>query len=527
MWAAPVVSGGQGLARILDARNEGLYGWTVGLSFAGDQHGAEHMNDLNIVTWNNSALRAFGSWVPFEPLEVIGSVGLGYFYPVQIPGTSPTIGPWDVELGAKYTWPLEFWAVGADARFFLPTMAPAFGGPRFGGALRLIASTEIDIVSVHLNLGGKFIDQPEALLGVGVEVLYEFLNPYLELTAEVTPDAAPLRLTPGLRIVTNPGISFFYAGDFGLNRAARSVDIDNEYYVNQSSFGVAYSPASKVEVVKRKANFHIKVTDASTDLPVAAQVSISDHYPGSFMLGSSGERVLEVESGRYQVTVSAPGYASQTFGIRFSPRRTASVDVALDRGAGEAYLAIRVIDHGTNQPVPSAVVSINGMSQTTPVSGDVNFNLEPGTYDVLVSAAGYRQASEKVIVSRDIPLALNISMLSEETRISLSGINFATASAEILPSSYPSIDEAARFLEGNPDLRVEIQGHTDSQGSASANLSLSQRRAEAVRNYLVNVHGVPPWRLVAQGYGESSPVASNDTEAGRAANRRVEMVVLP
>lgn len=75
----------------------------------------------------------------------------------------------------------------------------------------------------------------------------------------------------------------------------------------------------------------------------------------------------------------------------------------------------------------------------------------------------------------------------------------------------------------NPELRIEVQGHTDSQGSDDYNLDLSQRRAETVVEYL-SLFGVAEDRLTARGYGESEPVDTNDTEAGRVKNRRVELV---
>ncbi len=72
-----------------------------------------------------------------------------------------------------------------------------------------------------------------------------------------------------------------------------------------------------------------------------------------------------------------------------------------------------------------------------------------------------------------------------------------------------------------PEVRVEIQGYTDSVGKASANLALSHKRAESVRQYLVNA-GIDPTRLTSAGYGEENPVSSNATPTGRAQNRRIE-----
>lgn len=112
----------------------------------------------------------------------------------------------------------------------------------------------------------------------------------------------------------------------------------------------------------------------------------------------------------------------------------------------------------------------------------------------------------------------------ERTR--LEGVNFAYNSAELLPESFPVLDKAGQLLVDVPEMRVRIEGHTDSDGSETYNLSLSQRRAEAVRNYLISKFGIDPARIQARGLGESSPIASNDTPEGKALNRRVEFVIL-
>jgi OOP family OmpA-OmpF porin len=111
-----------------------------------------------------------------------------------------------------------------------------------------------------------------------------------------------------------------------------------------------------------------------------------------------------------------------------------------------------------------------------------------------------------------------------EERLVLRGVNFATDSAEIDPASAVVLDVVADQLRSRPGLRIGVEGHTDSVGSEAYNQSLSQRRADAVRSYLVR-KGVPAERLTARGLGESSPVASNDTAEGRALNRRVELEV--
>jgi outer membrane protein OmpA-like peptidoglycan-associated protein len=117
-------------------------------------------------------------------------------------------------------------------------------------------------------------------------------------------------------------------------------------------------------------------------------------------------------------------------------------------------------------------------------------------------------------------------VVGEDNIIIMDQVNFATNQAKILSDSYPTLDEVARVLKENPQLeRVRIEGHTDDRGSADYNQKLSQRRANSVRKYLIE-RGINPDRLEAVGYGESQPIADNDTEEGRAKNRRSEFVIL-
>lgn len=107
----------------------------------------------------------------------------------------------------------------------------------------------------------------------------------------------------------------------------------------------------------------------------------------------------------------------------------------------------------------------------------------------------------------------------------LHGVNFKTASAELLEESYYVLEQVFNSLEAYPAIRVEIGGHTDNQGDDKSNLTLSYARAKSVLNYLA-LRGIDGSRLVAKGYGESRPIASNDNAEGRAKNRRVELVPL-
>jgi OOP family OmpA-OmpF porin len=107
----------------------------------------------------------------------------------------------------------------------------------------------------------------------------------------------------------------------------------------------------------------------------------------------------------------------------------------------------------------------------------------------------------------------------------LKGVNFETAKAVLLPSASATLDTVATALLAHPTVKVQISGYTDNVGKPANNLKLSQDRADAVKAYLVS-KGVPSDQVVAKGFGEENPIAPNDSDAGKASNRRVELKIL-
>ena len=114
--------------------------------------------------------------------------------------------------------------------------------------------------------------------------------------------------------------------------------------------------------------------------------------------------------------------------------------------------------------------------------------------------------------------------LGEKGHIAIYGIYFDTDKATIKPESKPTLDEMAKLLNGQPQLKVFIVGHTDSQGSYEHNMTLSRQRAEAVAAALAGSYRIARNRLYTAGVGYLAPIGSNASEDGRALNRRVELV---
>ena len=108
-------------------------------------------------------------------------------------------------------------------------------------------------------------------------------------------------------------------------------------------------------------------------------------------------------------------------------------------------------------------------------------------------------------------------------KLVMEGVNFGSGSASLTSESFAILDKVVEGLKDNPEVNIEVRGYTDSQGRASTNQQLSEKRAQTVMNYLINV-GIDASRLRAVGYGEEDPIADNNTAAGRAKNRRIEFV---
>jgi outer membrane protein OmpA-like peptidoglycan-associated protein len=129
-------------------------------------------------------------------------------------------------------------------------------------------------------------------------------------------------------------------------------------------------------------------------------------------------------------------------------------------------------------------------------------------------------------VDRDgCPMSTQETQLLDTGKLSLENVYFDLDKATIKPESYPALDEVGKILAKWPELKIEIGGHTDNTGTDEYNHDLSQSRAQAVLEYLTSKFSLRKDQYSAKGYGETRPVASNDTKEGRAKNRRVEFTV--
>jgi outer membrane protein OmpA-like peptidoglycan-associated protein len=173
----------------------------------------------------------------------------------------------------------------------------------------------------------------------------------------------------------------------------------------------------------------------------------------------------------------------------------------------------------------SSKKSYSGISDSR---GNFDIKLPKGeTFRILISAFGEQKEYSTLTIPQGRGLVTGELIVKFElpAQITLEDVLFESGSAKLNPSSYKSLDELAAFMKRKTDMEIEIAGHTDNVGNESNNLVLSQKRSESVRNYLIS-KGISPTRLVAKGYGQSEPVADNDSDGGRRQNRRTEVRII-
>ena len=163
-------------------------------------------------------------------------------------------------------------------------------------------------------------------------------------------------------------------------------------------------------------------------------------------------------------------------------------------------------------------------------SGEFTASLKNfGWYIISVSAHGYLESTDTLWVTnskkRTIHKDFNLAPIEVGLTVALNNIYFNFGKTSLSEQSFPELDKVVKLFKENPGVAFEIAGHTDSDGPDDYNLILSQGRAQAVVNYLVG-HGVTGSQLMAQGYGETKPIDTSQTKAGKAKNRRVEFKVL-
>ena len=198
----------------------------------------------------------------------------------------------------------------------------------------------------------------------------------------------------------------------------------------------------------------------------------------------------------------------------------------------------KVYNEKTKEPL-NAKISYNGLddglnygvARTNPSTGEYLIVLPYGkNYDFTGSAEGFLGVSDNLDLTgigeyQELERNLYLVPIEVGATVRLNNIFFETGKADLKSQSFMELSRVVDFMNQNPKVKIELSGHTDNVGDKTFNKNLSQKRADAVLTYLIS-KGISADRIVAKGYGMEKPVADNDTEKGKALNRRVEFTIL-
>lgn len=285
------------------------------------------------------------------------------------------------------------------------------------------------------------------------------------------------------------------------------------------------------------------VKDAKTLKPLNAHITIKDLYKSIvYEVTEQNEYRKELPFARgYTIYVEAEGYypQSSTFALYERDAKTGvernflltpieKVKIAKIQGT--------VYNQDTKEKIPNATVKLQNEHQNTlqevlsDAMGQFSFTVPFGTYKLEASKQLFLPFSTSVKVTEEHvekPLIqdLPLNPLALDKIFVIDNIYYDYDKATLRKESIPVLEQLVNILQENPTIHVEISGHTDSDGSDEYNLKLSDARAKSVVDYLIK-SGIAAERLTAKGYGETKPIAPNDTPANKQKNRRTEMKII-
>jgi outer membrane protein OmpA-like peptidoglycan-associated protein len=204
------------------------------------------------------------------------------------------------------------------------------------------------------------------------------------------------------------------------------------------------------------------------------------------------------------------------------------------KSAAELTVYGNVLNNKNNEPLQTKI-EVNGENYSNRflAETDGNYSIklpkrQHDVYELVFSASGYLSRSEEIRVNPEEDLlALSVSLYPVElgSVVNLDNVNFYRGTPDLIESSYKQLQIIAQLMIDNPNMEIELSGHTDNQGNSKLNLKLSQDRVDKVKEYLI-LNGISAVRISGRGYGGTQPIASNASEETRKFNRRVEFIIV-
>ena len=274
-------------------------------------------------------------------------------------------------------------------------------------------------------------------------------------------------------------------------------------------------------------------------LTANVEVRVKEVQPVKLRSNASGEFETKLpEIKEYTVSANADGFLpkEQSFKVpELGNDTTLMINIMLQPVAKKLLLVGNVYDKKTEKHLSAKLeitlkTSRKSSLKLTAQEGKYEKEIpQLGWYLITASAEGYLNATDSIEATDDglSPFSrdLYLSPIEVGLTVRLKNIYFDFDKTTLKDESFPELNKVVEFLKQNETVEVEISGHTDSKGSDDYNLSLSQGRSQAVVDYIIG-QGIEDFRLTAHGYGEGKAIDTNDTDMGRANNRRVEFTVM-
>jgi len=420
-------------------------------------------------------------------------------------------------------------------------------------AMDLLNDFEIYPLLIHLNLGYVLKGDAQETgslpgfersdlirIGGGFEIAAGPFTRFVFETKNIRPKEDlqdTLIGTFGIRFVSPKMFSFDIAVDHVFNDSTDFVPDAAFDAAGQWRYKIGFTLQSTIiekrrKIEPKKGTIVLTVNDIATNEPLVANVNFKDTTL-SYQTSEYGKVTIEVLPGTYTLELSKEGYLPREAAITVKPSATVNINTVLRKEEKEekGVFSGTVSSFREEIPLQSKIEFLGteiAALVSDPVKGIFQKEIAAGTYNVRVSSEGYLPETFPVEITKGETTIKNVKLvkkLEKEEKIILRGINFASGKAIIPPSEYPVLDQVVEVLKANKNVTVEIGGHTDAVGTETYNQGLSERRAQSVRNYLIQ-RGISASRLSARGYGEYQPVAPNTTRDGRSQNRRIEFTVL-
>ncbi|MEK6782883.1 MAG: OmpA family protein [Bacteroidota bacterium] len=285
----------------------------------------------------------------------------------------------------------------------------------------------------------------------------------------------------------------------------------------------------------------ILTTDNDLKVPVTAHLTLIDQkgislWNDSVKVSQQTPNLRLETANQYTISVVAKHYPEVKQAIVFDTRMFKSdtiFNVLLIHE--KVKFAAEVTDITTSRRVKTKVTFNNATQNEVIIaeSGESVYLRKGDRYQVIASSdKGYFFSTTTVVAGEGVAgpdgnqrMSISLTPIKEGALLTLHNINFEVNSTELNSSSYPELDRVIELMHQNPTIIIQIAAHTDDVGNEEYNLKLSKRRAQSVIVYL-NKKGIVNKRFEAKGFGKSKPISPNDSEEGRALNRRVELIIL-